>query len=163
MGKKVPEILLSGHHKNIEAWRREQSKLRTKERRPDLWEQYLMEHPSVPIDARTIYEAVWDERYLPSSNNTVMVHVLNLRKKLEELNGYTFTDSEWERFFSECIANANDGIEDKTRRIQEDFVQVLRRDTGESKNITLIDKKNIHNNRLQVINQYAAGKEDGAQ
>ncbi len=45
MGKKVPAILLSGHHKNIEAWRREQSKLRTKERRPDLWEQYLMEHP----------------------------------------------------------------------------------------------------------------------
>ncbi len=46
--------------------------------------QYLMEHPSVPIDARTIYEAVWDERYLPSSNNTVMVDVLNLRKKLED-------------------------------------------------------------------------------
>lgn len=61
-----------------------------------------------------------------------------------ELNGCTFTDSEWERFFDECIANANDGIEDKTRRIQEDFVQVLRRDTGES--------KNIHNNRLQIIN-----------
>lgn len=88
--------------------------------------------------------------------------IANLRQKLEELNGYAFTDSEWERFFSECIANANDGIEDKTRRIQEDFVQVLRRDTGESKNITLIDKKNIHNNRLQVINQYAVGKEDGA-
>ncbi|MCI8282568.1 MAG: tRNA (guanosine(37)-N1)-methyltransferase TrmD [Lachnospiraceae bacterium] len=47
MGKKVPEILLSGHHKNIEAWRREQSKLRTKERRPDLWEQYLREHPEL--------------------------------------------------------------------------------------------------------------------
>ena len=88
--------------------------------------------------------------------------VANLRKKLEELNGYTFTDSEWERFFSECVANANDGIEDKTRRIQEDFVQVLRRDTGESKNISLIDKKNIHNNRLQVINQYTVGKADGA-
>lgn len=88
--------------------------------------------------------------------------IANLRKKLEELNGYTFTDSEWERFFGECIANANDGIEDKTRRIQEDFVQVLRRDTGESKNIILIDKKNIHNNRLQVINQYVVGKEDGA-
>jgi type I restriction enzyme R subunit len=88
--------------------------------------------------------------------------IANLRQKLEELNGYTFTDSEWERFFSECIANANDGIEDKTHRIQEDFVQVLRRDTGESKNITLIDKKNIHNNRLQVINQYVIGKADGA-
>lgn len=37
-GKKVPEILLSGHHANIEKWRREQSILRTKERRPDLLE-----------------------------------------------------------------------------------------------------------------------------
>ena len=71
--------------------------------------------------------------YLPIHSEAELT--VNLRKKLEELNGYTFTDSEWERFFSECIANANDGIEDKTRRIQEDFVQVLRRDTGESKNI----------------------------
>lgn len=38
MGRKVPEVLLSGHHKNIEAWRTEQSVIRTKERRPDLWE-----------------------------------------------------------------------------------------------------------------------------
>lgn len=36
MGKKVPEVLLSGHHKNIDVWRREQSLQRTKERRPDL-------------------------------------------------------------------------------------------------------------------------------
>ena len=35
-GKKVPSVLLSGHHANIEKWRREQSILRTKERRPDL-------------------------------------------------------------------------------------------------------------------------------
>ncbi len=39
MGQKVPEVLLSGHHKNIEAWRKEQSILRTKERRPDLWKE----------------------------------------------------------------------------------------------------------------------------
>lgn len=38
MGERVPDVLLSGHHKNIEAWRREQSVRRTKERRPDLWE-----------------------------------------------------------------------------------------------------------------------------
>ena len=38
MGERVPEVLLSGHHKNIEVWRREQSIARTKERRPDLWE-----------------------------------------------------------------------------------------------------------------------------
>lgn len=86
----------------------------------------------------------------------------NLRKKLEELNGYQFTDAEWKRFFSDCIANANDGIAEKTRKIQEDNVQVLKRDDGSSKNITLIDKKNIHNNRLQVINQYAISKEEGA-
>ncbi len=78
----------------------------------------------------------------------------NLRKQLELLNNYEFTDSEWEQFFKNCIAGANDDIEKKTRRIQEDFVQILRRDNGETKNILLIDKKNIHNNRLQVIHQY---------
>ena len=51
---------------------------------------------------------------------------------------------------------------EKTRKIQEDNVQVLTRDDGSSKNITLIDKKNIHNNRLQVINQYVIGMENGA-
>ncbi len=40
-GKKVPSILLSGHHANVEKWRLEQSILRTKERRPDLYETYL--------------------------------------------------------------------------------------------------------------------------
>lgn len=88
--------------------------------------------------------------------------VANLRRKLEELNGYTFSDEEWRRFFTEALANPNEHIPEKSRKIQEDFVQVLRRDDGTSKNITLIDKKNIHNNRLQVINQYVAGKEDGA-
>ena len=38
MGKRVPEVLLSGHHANIKQWRREQSLLRTMERRPDLME-----------------------------------------------------------------------------------------------------------------------------
>lgn len=88
--------------------------------------------------------------------------VANLRKKLEELNNYQFSDTEWERFFSDCVANKNDGIIDKTRKIQEDYVQVLKRDDALSKNIMLIDKKNIHNNRLQVINQYVIGKEEGA-
>ena len=88
--------------------------------------------------------------------------IANLRKQLEKLNGYQFTDGEWKRFFSDCIANANDGIADKTRKIQEDNVQVLIRDDGSSKNITLIDKKNIHNNFLQVINQYQISQAQGA-
>ena len=86
----------------------------------------------------------------------------NLRTQLEKLNNYTFTDSEWTRFFSDCIANSNDGIAEKARRLQEDYVQVLRRDDGTGKNILLIDKKNIHNNFVQVINQYEVSKSEGA-
>ena len=78
----------------------------------------------------------------------------NLRTQLEIVNDYKFTDSEWDRFFNASIANNNDGIVEKTRKIQEDNIQVLKRDDGTSKNITIIDKKCIHNNRLQVINQY---------
>ena len=88
--------------------------------------------------------------------------VVNLRRRIEALNNYTFSDGEWDRFFSDSIANKNEGIVEKTRRIQEDFVQVLRRDDGTSKNITLIDKKNVHNNSLQVINQYVIGIDEGA-
>ena len=86
----------------------------------------------------------------------------NLRLQLEAVNGCRFSDEEWGRFFGEVLANPKSGIVEKTRLIQEDFVQVLRRDDGSSKNITLFDKKNIHNNRLQVINQYAVSKEEGA-
>ena len=88
--------------------------------------------------------------------------IANLRAKLEELNDYRFSEEEWQRFFAEAVADPNEHITEKTRKIQEDFVQVLRRDDGTSKNILLINKKNIHENRLQVINQYAVGTEDGA-
>ena len=86
----------------------------------------------------------------------------NLRKQLELLNDFTFTDSEWDRFFTECIANTNEGIVEKTRKIQDDHIQILKREDGTTKNIYLLDKKNIHNNRLQVINQYeeAGGKHE---
>lgn len=88
--------------------------------------------------------------------------IANLRTQLEKLNNYRFTDGEWKRFWDEVLANNNSGILEKTRLIQEDYVQVLRRDNGESKNIQLIDKKCIHNNSLQVINQYAISTEEGA-
>lgn len=90
--------------------------------------------------------------YLQIHDSNTLIN--NLRKQLELLNKYNFTDSEWERFFNDNICNNNDGIIEKTRKIQEDNIQVLKRDDGTSKNITLIDKKCIHNNRLQVINQY---------
>ena len=98
--------------------------------------------------------------YLPIHNEKDLV--LNLRKKIEELNGYRFSEKEWSAFFNSAIANPNEHTVEKTRTIQEDNVKVLIRDDGTSKNITLIDRKNIHNNRLQVINQYAVGKDAGA-
>lgn len=90
--------------------------------------------------------------YLSVHNEAALV--ANLRRQLELLNNYTFSDQEWRRFFTQHLANANEGIEEKTCRIQEDCVINLTRDDGTTKNITLLDKKNIHNNRLQVINQY---------
>lgn len=88
--------------------------------------------------------------------------IANLRFQLEKLNNYHFSEDEWKRFFADSIANANEGIVEKTRKIQEDNVQVLKRDDGSSKNISIIDKKNIHNNFLQVINQYVIGTAQGA-
>jgi type I restriction enzyme, R subunit len=84
---------------------------------------------------------------------------LNLKKQLEKLNEYEFSDKEWKYFFNKEIANPNQSITEKTTTIQEDHIKILKKDDGTIKNIYLIDKKNIHNNNLQVINQYAT--EDG--
>ena len=80
--------------------------------------------------------------------------ILNLKDKLEKLNNIIFSENEWERFFKEKIANKNESIIEKTRTIQEDYIKSFTRDNGTLVNISLIDKKNIHNNFLQVINQY---------
>lgn len=82
----------------------------------------------------------------------------NLRIQLEKLNDFSFLDKEWNDFYQGIVANGNDGILEKTRKIQEDFIQVLNLDNGYTKNIKLIDKNDIHNNHLQVMNQY---EEDG--
>lgn len=90
--------------------------------------------------------------YLTINDSDALIN--NLRTQLELLNDYKFSENEWTRFFNNNIANNNEGIVEKTRKIQEDHIQVLKKDDGTSRNIYLLDKKNIHNNRLQVINQY---------
>lgn len=81
--------------------------------------------------------------------------IANLRHQLEGLNSYRFSDSEWKRFYETSIlTRSNADFVEKTRRIQEDHIQPLLCDNGETKNIRLIDKKHIHNNRLQVTNQF---------
>lgn len=94
--------------------------------------------------------------YLPIHNEKDLL--LNLRCKLEELNNYQFSDIEWTQFLNTVIIGKNAGIVEKTRMLQETdcHIQLLHCDNGTTKNIKLIDKKNIHNNKLQVINQYTA-------
>ena len=85
----------------------------------------------------------------------------NLRTQIERLNKYTFSDNEWKTFWDKHIANKNDGIVEKTKTIQEDHIKSMTMDDGLTKNIMLLDKENIFNNSLQVINQYEnTGKYD---
>lgn len=88
----------------------------------------------------------------------------NLRVQLQKLNNYTFSDSEWQRFFYENIVGNSEGVVEKTRKIQEkDTAISFRAEDGHTQNIRLLDKKNIHNNSIQVINQYAVSKDEGAE
>lgn len=90
--------------------------------------------------------------YLPLHTEQDLIS--NLRLQMEKLNDISFTDAEWKRFYNTILANQNNGIVEKTRLIQEDNVQTFLFDNGESRNIRIFDKKNVHNNHLQVINQY---------
>lgn len=101
-------------------------------------------------------------QYLPITAEEQLI--ANLRTQLESLNHMTFTESEWTRFFETVIASKTHGIAEKTALIQEDHIHTLQRDDGSSTNIYLLDKQDIHNNRLQVINQYEtpAGEADAA-
>ena len=80
----------------------------------------------------------------------------NLRDQLELLNDIKLSDSEWARLLP-MISNEQMTILDKTEMIQgKGYVLNLTLDNGLTKNIKLIDKQNVYNNRLQVINQYEA-------
>ena len=80
--------------------------------------------------------------------------IANLRSQIERLNRFCFSDEEWQAFFAEHIANPNLGIAGKTQMIQNDHIRAIRLKDGTTKNIYLLDKQTLANNRLQVINQY---------
>ncbi|MCQ2862243.1 type I restriction endonuclease subunit R [Helicobacter pylori] len=79
----------------------------------------------------------------------------NLKEQLEKLNDHCFTPKEWDTFYSQFIANKNEDYKAKTKKIQEDPIFNLMLENGKTKNIKIIDKKNIHRNALQVIHQYS--------
>jgi len=94
--------------------------------------------------------------YLPITDEDSLKN--NLRTQLEKLNNFTFSEREWEQFFVSELANPNQSIAEKTTTIQEDYIKNLTLENGTVKNIYLLDKKHIHNNSLQVINQYATNE-----
>jgi len=97
--------------------------------------------------------------HLPIHSETDLIQ--NLRIQLVKLNrvirnepDFDFSNSEWNTFFNTIISNQNDNIESKTSKIQEIKKFDFKFENGLSKNVYLIDDRNIHNNTLQVINQY---------
>lgn len=92
--------------------------------------------------------------YLPQFV-TPQALVANVRKQLQTLNNTVFTDAEWQRFLDEYLDKANDGIVDKTRKVQDNCAAYdFTFDDGHIQNIYLVDKKNIARNKVQVINQF---------
>lgn len=77
----------------------------------------------------------------------------NLKHRIEILNKVSFTNEEWSRFLNEYLDAPNDGMIEKTRKVQENHIYDFTFDDGQVKNIKIIDKQNIHNNFLQVTNQ----------
>ena len=90
--------------------------------------------------------------YLRINNEQDLLN--NLRKQIERLNKYQFSENDWQRFLKDVICNPNKGILEKTRMIQRETVQEFLDEFDRLHNIKLIDKEDIHNNYLQVINQY---------
>lgn len=84
----------------------------------------------------------------------------NLKVQIERLNNVSFTKSEWDRFLTEYLDCPKDGMVEKTRKIQEDYIYDFTFDDGHLQNIKIIDKNNIHNNFLQVVNQVTAGEKN---
>lgn len=78
----------------------------------------------------------------------------NLRTQLQALNDVAFTDGEWQRFLDEYLDRPNDGIVDRTRKVQNDSVYDFVFDDGHIQNIHLVDKQLISRNHVQVINQF---------
>ena len=91
--------------------------------------------------------------YLQGLNNHDAL-VKNLRVQLQRLNNVVFSDAEWRRFLEEYLDKPSDSLIEKTRKVHDDYIYDFVFDNGRIQNIYLLDKKNLANNTLQVINQF---------
>jgi len=86
--------------------------------------------------------------------NTPAALLANVREQLQALNGVQFSDGEWQRFVETWLDRPGDGIVEKTRKIQDDYIHDFVFDDGRIQNIYLLDKKTIARNKVQVIRQF---------
>lgn len=91
--------------------------------------------------------------YLPELNMPEKM-LANVRKQLQILNKVEFSEDEWLRFCEQYLDKPSDNIIDKTRKIHNDYIYDFVFDDGHIQNIYLLDKKNIANNKMQVISQF---------
>ena len=91
--------------------------------------------------------------YLQGLNNHDEL-IKNLRTQLQRLNNVVFSDAEWRRFLEEYLDKPSDSLIEKTRKIHDDYIYDFVFDNGRIQNIYLLDKRNLANNTLQVINQF---------
>ncbi|XOC34195.1 type I restriction endonuclease subunit R [Haemophilus influenzae] len=91
--------------------------------------------------------------YLQGLNNHDEL-IKNLRVQLQRLNNVIFSDAEWQRFLEEYLDKPSDNLIEKTRKIHDDYIYDFVFDNGRIQNIYLLDKKNLANNTVQVINQF---------
>ena len=91
--------------------------------------------------------------FRPDINNPKKL-LENAREQIEALNSISFSDSEWQRFLEEYLDKPGEGIVEKNRKVHDDYIYDFVLDSGEIKNIHIVDKKNISKNSLQVIRQF---------
>lgn len=105
------------------------------------------------LEQQLIEDLLQGQQYERFEGKTPEDLLENLRHQIQALNGLVFSPVEWQRFLDEYLDKASDGMIEKTRKIQENHIYDFIFDDGRIKNIMLIDKKNIHHNKLQVANQ----------
>ena len=126
----------------------------------DQYKKFVMEEPNAGYQTEGSLERefICDLQaqgydYLQDLNNHDAL-VKNLRAQLQRLNNVVFSDAEWQRFLEEYLDKPSDSLIEKTRKIHDDYIYDFVFDNGRIQNIYLLDKKNLANNALQVINQF---------
>ena len=126
----------------------------------DQYKKFVMEEPNAGYQTEGSLERefICDLQaqgydYLQDLNNHDAL-VKNLRAQLQRLNNVVFSDAEWQRFLEEYLDKPSDSLIEKTRKIHDDYIYDFVFDNGRIQNIYLLDKKNLANNAVQVINQF---------